>query len=64
MKEFKFEDESDLLIDKFETGFDDDLEAIPRANFIGMVTILPAKFRDTIGSEDHDHDCCDVIPGQ
>ena len=51
VKEFKFEDEDDLLTKNFETGFDDDLEAILGADFIRMVTILSAKFEKEIGKE-------------
>ena len=48
MKEFKFEDEDDLLTENFEIGFDDDLEAILGADFIRMVMILPAEFEKEI----------------
>ena len=62
IKDFKFDYEDDLLIENFETGFDDDLEAILGANFIGMVTILPAEFRDVIESENQDDNRFDVFP--
>ena len=62
MKEFKFKDEDDLLTKNFETGSDDNLEAILGADFIRMVTILPAKFGDAKGLTDCEEDCFDVFP--
>ena len=63
VKELKFEDKDDLLIENFETGFDDDLEAILGGDFIGMVTTLPPKFGDAIESKSQDDDCFVVFPG-
>ena len=62
VKEFKFEDEDDLLTENFETGFDDDLEAILRVDFIGMVTILPAEFEKETETENYDEDHSHVFP--
>ena len=39
-----FDDEE--VIDNFDSGFDDDLEAI-FDNFVGVVSILPAEYRVT-----------------
>ena len=57
MKEFKFEDEDDLLKKKFETSFDDNLQANLGADFIGMVMILPAEFEKETEIENYDDDC-------
>ena len=46
VKNFKFEEEDDLLTEIFQTGFDDDLVAILGADFIRIMTILPAGFGD------------------
>ena len=64
VKGLKFQDEDDLLTENFETGFDNDLEAILGADFIIMVTNLPAEFKDSVGIEGCDDDCFDVFPGQ
>ena len=64
IKDFKFDYEDDLLIENFETGFDDDLEAILGADFIGMVTILPAEFGDVTELENQDDNRFDVFPRQ
>ena len=64
MKEFKFEDEDDLLTEDFETGFNDDLEAIMGADFVGIVTILPTKFETKTEAPGNSEDCFDVFPGQ
>ena len=64
MKELKFEDEYDLLAENFETGFDDDLEAILGADFVGMVTILLAEFEEKTEAQGNSEDCFDIFPGQ
>ena len=63
-KEFRFNNEDDLLTENFETDFDNDLHAILEANFVGMVTILLAKFGETTALKDQDEDCFDVFPSQ
>ena len=64
IKEMKFDDEDDLLSENFNTGFDDDLEAILGANFVGMVTLLPAEFEKKTQALGNSEDCFDVFPGQ
>ena len=56
MKEFKSKYEDDLLTENFETRFDDDLEAIVGADFIGMVTIPPAEFEKETETENYYED--------
>ena len=64
MKEFKSKYEDDLLTENFEARFDDDLEAIVGADFIGMVTIPPAEFEKETETENYYEDWSDVFPGQ
>ena len=64
VKEFKFEDDDDLLTVNFETGFDDDLEAILGVDFVGMVTILLAEFKGEAKIESDKDDFSDVFLGQ
>ena len=64
IKEFRFDDEDDLLAKNFETRFDDDLEEILGIDFIGMLTILPTEFEDATESKGLDDDCFDVFPRQ
>lgn len=52
------------MTENFETGFDDDLEAILGAHFVGMVTISPTKFEKEIETHGSSEDCFNIFPGQ